>query len=84
MLSIHLIIRHFDVDATLEIGAHQENIAQKRFSLTFTRMKNFYTCVSNKDLSRIKSPSDNKYEVYLMTRESGFRQKEVYTNRVRI
>ncbi len=36
----------------LKIGAHQENIAQKRLRLTFTRMKNSYTCVNNKDLEQ--------------------------------
>lgn len=40
-------------------------------------MRNFYTCVSNKDLSRIKSPSDNICEVYLMIRESASGEEKI-------
>lgn len=47
-------------------------------------MRNFYTYVSNEDKQNKKSFGQYNARWYLMIRESAFRQKGVYANRVRI
>ncbi len=61
----------------LKIGAQQENTALGRLGLTSTKTSNFYTHVSNRDLSRMNSPLDKIMQGAFDDNGIGFRQRDV-------